>query len=138
MKILTRRIVVQKTPEELQSIISSCSYRFTRIIFTGKDFSFLCPKRFNGGIVGLFPIKGTISPIGTNLEVSLYACADIPFYFGILLAICAIAGIIRHFFLGLSECIFYIGVLLFGLLLMARTVWESSSLLDLIEKKIYS
>lgn len=138
MRILSRRVLVQKSLDEVQRILRSSAYRFSKPVFSGHSFSMYCAKRYNGGIISLIPIKGTVVHGAQMLEVKLTVCAGLSFWIGGITTVLAIVGMFWCILLGSSRWVAYMGMLLFGFFILGQNFWEGSAILDRVEHKLCS
>ena len=136
MKLLSRNICVQKTYDDAYQVITSCNYRLSKGHFERNSFAIDCPKRFNGGIISLIPVKGTISQHDHFLEVVLSIHANWSFYLGCMLCIIGAIGLFLHIFSGSYSWIPAVGSMMIGMLICGQVLWEGKNTLDMIERKL--
>lgn len=138
MKLMSRVVIVPKSYETVYQIIQSSAYHIPKGIFREDSFSMHCAKRFNGGMISLFPVKGTIIKRNHSVEVTLSVCADFSFYLGVFLVLLGIAHSIGCIATLSPRWIVSIGMVVFGLAATAYSLLEEKELLDRLEHKLLS
>ena len=136
MKLLSRNICVQKTYDDAYQVITSCNYRLSKGHFERNSFAIDCPKRFNGGIISLIPVKGTISQHDHFLEVVLSIHANWSFYLGCILCVLGAIGALFSILSDFSRWIPAVGSMMIGMLICGQVLWEGKNTLDMIERKL--
>ena len=136
MTLLSRHVVVMKAYEEVYQIIQSSAYCLPKGIFSKESFSIYCAKRFNGGIVSLIPVKGTITQHSQSVEVMLSIPCYLHFYLGCFLSVFGIFGLLCCFTGYSSRWLPCVGSILFGILVIGQSLWEGRTLLDRLENKL--
>lgn len=136
MKILSRRVVVTKSYEEVSHILKSSAYFFPEIMISGTIFSMYCAKRYNGGHLSLTPVKGTIVRHNNQSKVIIEVHADFSFFLGILITVIGIVGLVWLLISQSSRLIPQIGLILIGILVCGHSWCEGVELLDRLEHKL--
>lgn len=75
MLVLKRNVTVDKSAEEVISVLRACAYPIPRAVLEESDFSFYYPKRKNRGLT-LVPVKGMLErgTGGTTVFLEIHAC----------------------------------------------------------------
>lgn len=136
MRLFSRNVCVHKTYDETYQVIKSSNYRFSKGHFGKNCFAIHCPKRFNGGNISLFPIRGTILQCANSVEVVLSVHANVSFYVGCILCATGAIGSILHIVSGSPRWLPWVGGMLIGMLISGQVLWEGKSTLDILERKL--
>ena len=136
MKLFSKRILAEKPYDEVLEIIKSFSSSFPKRKFFDGEFSIYSPKRFNGGTIALFPLKGIIQSHDDHVEVNVWFCADFGFFLGCFLCILGIIELFRCISAGSNRWVPCVGIVLFGIFAGAQSIWEGKALLDRLEHRL--
>jgi len=134
MVILSRKIGVYKSREQVCSILQSCAYSFPKAIFCENSFSMYCSKRT--GILSkpitLISVRGKIVQQENPVEVSLSIVAGWEFYLGCIIVLTGVVGLTECLILRSLRWIPEIGLIQLGLIIIGKVIWEGKSVLDRI------
>ena len=136
MKVITRRVVVSKSAEEIIQILKSCAYRYSKSKFEKTAFVIRCPKRYNGRFPVLTKIKGHISENEVNTTVILAVHVGFLFYFGLVFIFSGLLGLIYSLVASTGSWVFGLAGILFGVVFSGVPICDGIEHLDIIEHKL--
>ena len=136
MKLFSKCILVKKPYEEVLRIIKSSAYPVPKGKFSEEEFSIFCSKRFNGGLISLYPLKGTIQESDNFVEVNVWVCADFGLFLGCFLCILGFAWLLWCLNTSSSRWIVGVGIVLFGAFVGALSICEGKALLDRLDHRL--
>jgi len=136
MILLSKNVVVRKTREEVRRIVQSSAYYLPKGRFSEESFSMHCARRFNGGIISLIPVTGTITQHNQSVYVTLSINGGFGFYLGCCLFVLGVLGMLWCVITHSSRWIPSVGMILLGLLVSGQFIWEGKALLDRLENKL--
>ena len=136
MKLYSRNILISKPYGDVCNIIQSSKYRLSKGRFTAETFSIYCAKRFNGGILSLFPIKGTLTPHDGLIAVTLELHANFIFFIGCAISFLGILHLIQCLIWHFARWIPGVGMVVLGLLLVTRYLFEGIEFVHRLQHKL--
>lgn len=136
MKLFSKKVNTAKSCDDICQIIKSSAYYFPKGNVSRESFSICCAKRFKGGIISLFPVRGTIIQNQHEIEVTLSLHAGFSFFLGFFLSLIGVTGLFVYFIEISPRWIPSIGLILLGTVICAQFIWEGKALLDILEYKL--
>lgn len=136
MTILSRKVTVSKSYEEVYDIIKSSAYCFPKGHFSAYTFSMHCAKRYNRGVISVIPVNGKIIKKPKQIDVHFAIQVDFGMLLGCVLfafgIVCLLLCAILHF----SRWIPCVGASVLGMIMIGHSLWEGKKLLDRLEQRI--
>lgn len=139
MKLFSKRLLVNKTYEEVCKIICSLAYK-GHCEFADDTFFIQCAKRNERGQVFLVPVKGAIGSVEDRTEINIELHAGVGVYIGTAFIV---AGLTKILIYGIwsfidPEVIWYEGALdmLFGVVIAGFFALRSVEIMDLLIHKL--
>lgn len=135
--LLFKRVVVQKSYDDIYDAIVSCSYRHASNRFCEDSFLIHVLKRYNGGTITLIPVSGHIVRENGYCEVFLNVNANLLFWAGTLLIMFGIVGFVWCLLSSNLTSIPFIGMIGMGIISLTLFFSDAIYCIRKIERRLH-
>ena len=135
MRIISRKVVTQRSREEVLQILKGSCSRFRTGVFIDNTFRIAFPARWHTQF-GLITVEGTVASKGSVTEVTLHIEGGFTLYVGMVLIIIGILVLIYNLATGSSGFFPSLGCFSMGVLIYVIDLFDGIVCLDSLEHRL--
>lgn len=136
MKILSRRVVVQKPIEDVKRIIQNSSFIHPNHAFVSNTFSILVRRRFSPSGKTIIPIRGMVLEDDDKAKIILEVHADVSIVISAIMILVGVVLLVWSFVNSTVSEIPAFGAMLIGICAAIHFIGEGKGALDQLEEKL--
>lgn len=138
MKILSRSVEVSKSTDEVNKILRTSAFVFSKSKFAANSFKFYVKRKHQsrGIYPALIPVSGDISSCKGNTKVNMEVHADVSAVLGGILLLIGMIGIVWCYLKYSQWWFSYLGMILVGICIVLIYLGEGKDVLDQLENKL--